>query len=194
MSGQRFSWRCLPPARQRSRPRPTSERRRRLFPDPRDERYHRHCSRRLPHRAARYGRRHHLPGAGPVGQGASGRRRRPDRASARRNRRRRTARRRPSCRGSSKQILGSKYLRNPQVTVTVAASVSQKVSIQGEVREPGVYPLSGPTTLLGVISMAKGETEVASLKQVVVFRTSTASAWARPSMSPAFAAARPRTR
>ena len=67
-------------------------------------------------------------------------------------------------------ILGTKYLRNPQVTVTVAASVSQKVSIQGEVREPGVYPLSGPTTLLGVLSMAKGESEVASLKQVVVFR------------------------
>jgi polysaccharide export outer membrane protein len=67
-------------------------------------------------------------------------------------------------------ILGTKYLRNPQVTVTVAASVSQKVSIQGEVREPGVYPLSGPTTLLGVLSMAKGESEVARLKQVVVFR------------------------
>jgi len=67
-------------------------------------------------------------------------------------------------------ILGTKYLRNPQVTVTVAASVSQKVSIQGEVREPGVYPLSGPTTLLGVLSMAKGESEVASLKEVVVFR------------------------
>lgn len=69
------------------------------------------------------------------------------------------------------RILGSKYLRDPQVTVTVAASVSQKVSIQGEVAEPGVYPLSGPTTLLGVLSMAKGETDVASLKQVVVFRT-----------------------
>ena len=77
----------------------------------------------------------------------------------------------PNCRGSSRQILGAKYLRDPQVTVTVAASVSQKVSIQGEVTEPGVYPMSGPTTLLGVISMAKGETEVARLKQVVVFRT-----------------------
>lgn len=69
------------------------------------------------------------------------------------------------------EMLGTKYLRNPQVTVTVAASVSQKVSVQGEVAEPGVFPLSGPTTLLGVISMAKGETDVASLKQVVVFRT-----------------------
>ncbi len=68
------------------------------------------------------------------------------------------------------QVLGNKYLRNPQVTVTVAASVSQKVSVEGEVTEPGVYPLTGPTTLLGVIAMAKGETEVATLKQVVVFR------------------------
>jgi polysaccharide biosynthesis/export protein len=69
------------------------------------------------------------------------------------------------------QMLGAKYLRNPQVTVTVAASVSQKVSVQGEVTEPGVYPLTGPTTLLDVLSMAKGETEVAALNQVVVFRT-----------------------
>lgn len=69
------------------------------------------------------------------------------------------------------RMLGGKYLRDPQVTVTIAASVSQKVSVQGEVTEPGVYPLSGPTTLLGVISMAKGETEVATLSKVVVFRT-----------------------
>ena len=69
------------------------------------------------------------------------------------------------------QLLGAKYLRDPQVTVTVAASVSQKVAIQGEVAEPGVYPMTGPTTLLDAISMAKGETDVATLKQVVVFRT-----------------------
>lgn len=68
------------------------------------------------------------------------------------------------------QMLGEKYLKNPQVTVTVATSVSQKVSVQGEVTEPGVYPLSGPTRLLDVISMAKGETDVATLNQVVVFR------------------------
>lgn len=67
-------------------------------------------------------------------------------------------------------LFGERYLRDPQVTVTVASSVSQKVSIQGEVTEPGVYPLTGPTTLLDVISLAKGETEVATLNQVVVFR------------------------
>ena len=69
------------------------------------------------------------------------------------------------------QLLGARYLRDPQVTVTVASSVSQKVSIEGEVTEPGVYPMSGPTTLLGALAMAKGETNVAMLRQVVVFRT-----------------------
>ncbi len=54
--------------------------------------------------------------------------------------------------------------------MTVASSVSQKVSVQGEVTEPGVYQLTGPTTLLEVMSMAKGETELATLDQVVVFR------------------------
>lgn len=68
-------------------------------------------------------------------------------------------------------LLGQRYLRNPQVTVTVASSVSQKVAVQGEVTEPGVYQLLGPTTLLGVLSLAKGETEIAALNQVVVFRT-----------------------
>ena len=67
-------------------------------------------------------------------------------------------------------LLGARYLRDPQVTVTVASSVSQKISIQGEVVEPGVYQLKGPTTLLDVISMAKGESEIAMLNQVVVFR------------------------
>lgn len=68
-------------------------------------------------------------------------------------------------------LFGEKYLRNPQVTVSVASSVSQKVSVQGEVMQPGVYQLNGPTTLLDVVSMAKGETELAKLNEVVVFRT-----------------------
>lgn len=67
-------------------------------------------------------------------------------------------------------LFDAKYLRGSQVTVTVASSVSQKVSVQGEVSQPGVYPLTGPTTLLDVISMARGETELAQLREVVVFR------------------------
>lgn len=66
--------------------------------------------------------------------------------------------------------LGESYLVDPQVSVVVAQSVSQKVSVQGEVTEPGVYEIKGGTTLLEAISLAKGETRVAELKEVVVFR------------------------
>jgi polysaccharide biosynthesis/export protein len=67
--------------------------------------------------------------------------------------------------------LGQRYLVDPQVSVTVVGSVSQKVTVQGEVTEPGVYELKGPTTLLETLSLAKGETRVASLREVVLFRT-----------------------
>ena len=67
--------------------------------------------------------------------------------------------------------LGERYLVDPQVSVAVAGSVSQKVTVQGEVAEPGVYDIKGPTTLLEALSLAKGETRVAALNEVVVFRT-----------------------
>ena len=69
------------------------------------------------------------------------------------------------------QKLGEKYLVNPQVSVLVASSVSQKVVVQGAVQEPGVYDVKGRTTLLEALSMAKGETKIASMKEVAVFRT-----------------------
>jgi polysaccharide export outer membrane protein len=69
------------------------------------------------------------------------------------------------------RLFAQKYLRNPQVTVSVGNSVSNKVTIQGEVTSPGVYELKGPTTLLETLSLAKGEQRSAKLDQVVVFRT-----------------------
>lgn len=69
------------------------------------------------------------------------------------------------------QRLGEKYLVNPQVSVLVASSVSQKVIVQGAVAQPGVYDVKGRTTLLEALAMAKGETKIASMKEVAVFRT-----------------------
>jgi polysaccharide export outer membrane protein len=66
---------------------------------------------------------------------------------------------------------GERYLRNPQVSVIVSKPVAQKVVVQGEVAQPGVYTIEGPTTLLGALALAKGETQIASLNEVVVFRT-----------------------
>ena len=68
-------------------------------------------------------------------------------------------------------LYGKHYLKNPQVSVVVSKPVAQKVSVQGEVIQPGVYPIDGPTTLLGALSLAKGETELAAANDVVVFRS-----------------------
>lgn len=66
--------------------------------------------------------------------------------------------------------LAERFYVNPQVTVTVASSVAQRVTVQGDVKEPGIYPISGPTTLLDTIALAKGESEDAALREVIVIR------------------------
>ena len=66
--------------------------------------------------------------------------------------------------------LSNRYLENPQVSVIVSESVSQRVTVDGSVNEAGVYQLSGPTSLLMAIAMAKGTSRVASLDDVVIFR------------------------
>jgi polysaccharide export outer membrane protein len=66
--------------------------------------------------------------------------------------------------------LAERFYQNPQVTVAVSSSVSQRVTVQGQVTEPGIYQISGATTLLDTISLAKGETENAALGQVLIIR------------------------
>jgi polysaccharide export outer membrane protein len=52
--------------------------------------------------------------------------------------------------------LGAQYLKNPQVTVFVKEYNSQRVTITGDVKKPGVYPLTGRMTLLQVVAIAGG--------------------------------------
>jgi polysaccharide export outer membrane protein len=49
-----------------------------------------------------------------------------------------------------------KFLKNPEVSVTVNEMRSQPVSVLGEVKSPGVHQLQGEKTLLEVVSMAGG--------------------------------------
>lgn len=67
--------------------------------------------------------------------------------------------------------LRARYVRDPQVTVNVKNTVSQVVTVDGQVREPGMYPVVGRMTLLRAIAVAKGTTEFAKLDDVVVLRT-----------------------
>ena len=62
------------------------------------------------------------------------------------------------------------YLQDPQVTVFVKEFTSQRVTLEGALEKPGIYPLTGKTTLLQAIAMAQGVSELADLSGVIVFR------------------------
>ena len=66
--------------------------------------------------------------------------------------------------------LRATYMKNPSVTVTVLETVSQTITIDGEVRLPGIYPVLGRMTLMRAIASAQGTNEVAATTHVVVFR------------------------
>lgn len=66
--------------------------------------------------------------------------------------------------------LGEKYLQNPQVTVFIKEYNAQRVTVDGAVKKPGVFPLKGRTTLLQIISMAEGLDHTRASSDVVVFR------------------------
>jgi polysaccharide export outer membrane protein len=63
------------------------------------------------------------------------------------------------------------HVRDPQVTVNVKEMLSQRLTVEGEVRTPGVYPMAGRMTLLRAIAQAQGTTEYTRLNDVVIFRT-----------------------
>lgn len=65
----------------------------------------------------------------------------------------------------------SAYLVAPAVAVNVTNPASQRVTVDGYVNSPGVYQLTGDTTLLGAIAMAKGPGRVAKLNEIAIFRT-----------------------
>lgn len=65
--------------------------------------------------------------------------------------------------------LRDRYVRDPQVTVN-ADTVNQMITVDGQVEEPGLYPVTGRMTLVRAVARAKGLTEFASANFVVVFR------------------------
>ncbi|MBB4611413.1 polysaccharide biosynthesis/export family protein [Sphingomonas yabuuchiae] len=67
--------------------------------------------------------------------------------------------------------LRGRYVRNPDVTVNIRSSVSQVVTIDGQVVEPGLYPVTNQMTLLRAIASAKGMSEFAKQDDVVILRT-----------------------
>jgi polysaccharide biosynthesis/export protein len=67
--------------------------------------------------------------------------------------------------------LRGNYVREPRVTVSIVETVSQVVTVDGEVRQPGLYPVQAGMTLMRAIARAQGTTEFAAGNHVVLFRT-----------------------
>jgi polysaccharide export outer membrane protein len=68
------------------------------------------------------------------------------------------------------QQLGAKYLQSPDVSVGIKSSTRRNVTVDGSVRNPGVFPVNGPITLMQVIALAKGTDEDANPRRVAIFR------------------------
>lgn len=69
------------------------------------------------------------------------------------------------------QRLRGEFIRDPQVTTLVTKTTQREVTVYGSVRDPGVYPVAGKSSLLTTIAMASGLGEYANSRDVVVFRT-----------------------
>lgn len=72
--------------------------------------------------------------------------------------------------GDIRRSLAGRYVRDPNVTVNIDSSVSQVVTVDGQVVEPGLYPVTNQMTLLRAIASAKGLSEFAKQDDVVILR------------------------
>jgi len=63
-----------------------------------------------------------------------------------------------------------KYLQNPQVSVFVKEFTTERITIDGAVMKPGIYPLTGQITLLRALALAGGFGAIADSSEVRLFR------------------------
>jgi polysaccharide export outer membrane protein len=63
------------------------------------------------------------------------------------------------------------YLQSPQVSVMVADTASQKVTVEGAVNDAGVFELKGRTSLLEAVARAKGMSKAANSHRVSIIRS-----------------------
>jgi polysaccharide export outer membrane protein len=63
------------------------------------------------------------------------------------------------------------YMENPQVTVIVQETKSQKFNVVGEVQRPGSFVFGHPVTVLDAVALAGGFRDFAKTKKMYVIRT-----------------------
>ncbi|RVU84043.1 polysaccharide export protein [Leucothrix sargassi] len=67
-------------------------------------------------------------------------------------------------------LLSKNYLQDPKVTVTRKEQAFKRVTVEGAVTSPGVFPITGRMTFLQAIALSQGLTDLANEKAVIVFR------------------------
>jgi polysaccharide export outer membrane protein len=67
--------------------------------------------------------------------------------------------------------LSIRYLKDPAVTVAVKESVANTLTVEGGVREPGMFPVNGPLSLVQSVALAGGiEPVTGNPRRIAVFR------------------------
>lgn len=62
------------------------------------------------------------------------------------------------------------YLQDPDVNVTIVESIGRRITVDGSINSPGLYPVTGTLTLLQSVALAGGPSQGANPRKVVVFR------------------------
>jgi polysaccharide export outer membrane protein len=68
------------------------------------------------------------------------------------------------------EALLSKDLQNPKVSIKRTQKAVKQVTVEGAVQTPGVFPIVSSMTFLQAIAMSQGITDLADVKNVIVFR------------------------
>jgi polysaccharide export outer membrane protein len=63
-----------------------------------------------------------------------------------------------------------KYLQNPQVSIFIKEFTSERITIEGAVARPGIFPLTGRMTLLRALALAGGFGSIANTSEVMIYR------------------------
>jgi polysaccharide export outer membrane protein len=65
------------------------------------------------------------------------------------------------------QLVAAHYMRHPIVLVTIEQFATQTVSVLGEIKAPGAYPIATPRSILDVLALAGGLTPIADRNIVI---------------------------
>lgn len=63
-----------------------------------------------------------------------------------------------------------KYLQNPQVSIFIKEFATERLTVEGAVARPGMFPLTGQMTLLRALALAGGFGPIAKSSEVMLFR------------------------